>query len=144
MTVFGYRLPMMSSLIVWCLIWEIVGRLELVLLFPPFTGVLVALVDLVQTQKFWDATWTTISTFCIGMVLAIVCGVALGVLMGRVKAAENLLGMWGQRVRQRRCPHWCCVLFGMGAKTIMSACSCSRSGSSRSTPRRVSSTSRRR
>jgi len=49
---------------------------------------------LVQTQKFWDATWTTLSTFCIGMVLAIVCGVALGVLMGRVKAAENLLGMW--------------------------------------------------
>ena len=28
MTLFGYRLPMMSSLILWCLIWEIVGRLE--------------------------------------------------------------------------------------------------------------------
>ena len=94
MTLFGYRLPMMSSLVVWCLIWEIVGRLELVLLFPPFTGELAELLDLVQTQKFWDATWTTLSTFCIGMVLAIVCGVALGMLMGRVKAAENLLGMF--------------------------------------------------
>ena len=38
MTVFGYRLPMMSSLLVWCVIWEIVGRLELVLMFPPFTA----------------------------------------------------------------------------------------------------------
>ena len=77
MTLFGYRLPRMSSLMLWCLIWEIVGRLELVLLFPPFSGVLAALVDLVQTQKFWDATWTTITTFCIGMVLAIICGVSL-------------------------------------------------------------------
>ncbi len=72
MTLLGYRLPMMSSLILWCLIWEIVGRLELVLLFPPFTSVLAALFDLVQSQKFLAATWTTLATFCIGMALAIV------------------------------------------------------------------------
>ena len=122
MTLFGYRLPMMSSLILWCLIWEIVGRLELVLLFPPFTGVLAALVDLVQTQKFWDATWTTISTFCIGMVLAIVGGVALGVLMGRVQAAENLLGMWVNVFASAPLSALVpvlMILFGMGAKTIV-------------------------
>ena len=122
MTLFGYRLPMMSSLIVWCLIWEIVGRLELVLLFPPFSGVLAALADLVQTQKFWDATWTTITTFCIGMTLAIVCGVALGVLMGRVKAAENLLGMWVNVFASAPLTALIpvlMILFGMGAKTIV-------------------------
>jgi len=122
MTLFGYRLPMMSSLILWCLIWEIVGRLELVLLFPPFSGVLAALVDLVQTQKFWTATWTTISTFCIGMVLAIVCGVALGVVMGRVKAAENLLGMWVNVFASAPLSALVpvlMILFGMGAKTIV-------------------------
>jgi NitT/TauT family transport system permease protein len=122
MTLFGYRLPMMSSLIVWCVIWEIVGRLELVLLFPPFSGVLAALVDLVQTQKFWDATWTTISTFCIGMVLAIVCGVSLGMLMGRVKAAENLLGMWVNVFASAPLSALVpvlMILFGMGAKTIV-------------------------
>ncbi|TIQ19046.1 MAG: ABC transporter permease, partial [Mesorhizobium sp.] len=27
MTVFGYRVPMMASLLVWCVVWEIVGRL---------------------------------------------------------------------------------------------------------------------
>ena len=122
MTLFGYRLPMMSSLIVWCLIWEIAGRLELVLLFPPFSGVLAALVDLVQTPKFWAATWTTITTFCIGMTLAIVCGVGLGVLMGRVKAAENLLGMWVNVFASAPLTALIpvlMILFGMGAKTII-------------------------
>jgi NitT/TauT family transport system permease protein len=94
MTVFGIRLPMMSSLILWCLVWEIVGRLELVLLFPPFSGVVTALFDLVTLSKFHVATVTTITTFCIGMALAVLVGVPLGILMGRVKAAENLLGMW--------------------------------------------------
>ena len=124
MTLFGYRLPMMSSLIVWCVIWEIVGRLELVLLFPPLSGVLAALVDLVQTQKFWDATWTTIGTFCIGMVLAIVCGVALGMLMGRVKAAENLLGMWVNVFASAPLSALVpvlMILFGMGERTIIVA-----------------------
>lgn len=94
MTVFGIRLPMMSSLILWILVWEIVGRMEIVLLFPPFSGVVASLFELVTLQKFWTATWTTLSTFTIGMALAVLVGVPLGILMGRVKAAENLLGMW--------------------------------------------------
>jgi NitT/TauT family transport system permease protein len=122
MTVFGYRLPMMSSLIVWCLIWEVVGRLDLILLFPPFSGVLLSLVDLVQSAKFWSATWTTLTTFCIGMVLAIVCGVALGVLMGRVKTAENLLSMWVNVFASAPLSALVpvlMILFGMGEKTII-------------------------
>jgi NitT/TauT family transport system permease protein len=122
MTLFGYRLPMMSSLILWCLVWEIVGRLDLVLLFPPFSAVLVALVELVQTPKFLSASWTTLGTFCIGMALAIVTGVALGVLMGRVKAAENLLGMWVNIFSSAPLTALIpvlMILFGMGAKTIV-------------------------
>jgi NitT/TauT family transport system permease protein len=122
MTLFGYRVPMMSSLIVWCLIWEIVGRLELVLLFPPFSGVLAALVELVQSPKFLAATWTTLTTFCIGMALAIVSGVALGILMGRVKAAENLLGMWVNVFASAPLSALVpvlMILFGMGEKTIV-------------------------
>lgn len=122
MTLFGYRLPMMSSLILWCLIWEIVGRLELVLLFPPFSGVLASLVELVQSPKFLSATWTTLTTFCIGMALAIVSGIALGVLMGRVKAAENLLGMWVNVFASAPLSALVpvlMILFGMGEKTIV-------------------------
>jgi NitT/TauT family transport system permease protein len=122
MTLFGYRLPMMSSLILWCLVWEIVGRTELILLFPPFSGVIASLIELVQTPKFLAASWTTLSTFCIGMVLAIVAGVALGVLMGRVKAAENLLGMWVNVFASAPLSALVpvlMILFGMGETTIV-------------------------
>jgi NitT/TauT family transport system permease protein len=122
MILFGYRLPMMSSLILWCLIWEIVGRLDLVLLFPPFSGVLLSLGELVQSPKFWAATWTTLGTFCIGMALAIVSGIALGVLMGRVKAAENLLGMWVNVFASAPLSALVpvlMILFGMGETTIV-------------------------
>ena len=122
MTLFGYRLPIMSSLILWCLLWEIVGRSELVLLFPPFSGVILSLIDMVQTQKFWAATWTTISTFCIGMALAIMAGVALGILMGRVKAADNLLGMWVNVFASAPLSALVpvlMILFGMGNATIV-------------------------
>jgi NitT/TauT family transport system permease protein len=94
MTIFGYRVPMMASLLVWCVIWEIVGRLDLLLIIPPFTGVLASLVELVQLDKFYTATQTTLACFALGMALAVAVGVPLGLLMGRVKAADNLLGMW--------------------------------------------------
>ncbi len=122
MTLFGYRLPMMSSLILWCLVWEIVGRAELVLLFPPFSGVIASLGELLLSPKFHAATRTTLSTFCIGMALAIVAGVALGVLMGRVKAAENLLGMWVNVFASAPLSALVpvlMILFGMGETTIV-------------------------
>src|SRR3546814_6720808 len=85
---------MMASLVVWCLAWEAVGRADLLLLIPPFSGVLASMGDLLQSQKFLDATATTLLCFGIGMALAIAVGVPLGILMGRVKAADSLLGMW--------------------------------------------------
>lgn len=94
MTLFGYRVPMMASLLVWCVVWEIVGRSELLLIIPPFSGVLASLWDLVQLGKFHTATETTLRCFALGMGLAVAVGVPLGLLMGRVKAADNLLGMW--------------------------------------------------
>jgi hypothetical protein len=46
---------------------EIAGRV-------PINLALAALADPVQTQKLWEATWTTMSTFCIGMAPAILSG----------------------------------------------------------------------
>ena len=40
MTLYGRKIPMMASLIVWAIVWEIIGRFDLVLLFPPFSEVL--------------------------------------------------------------------------------------------------------
>ena len=94
MIILGYRVPMMASILVWCLLWEIIGQTGLMYLVPPFSSVLVAVVELVQLEKFQVATVTTLRAFVIGMALATIVGVALGVLMGRIAAADKLLGMW--------------------------------------------------
>src|ERR1044072_8780909 len=94
MMLFGHRVPMMASLIVWGVLWEIVGRLGIVFILPPLSEVLVAAVDLVQQPSWQEATVTTLRAFVFGMALAIGLGVPLGILMGRVKVADDLLGMW--------------------------------------------------
>jgi NitT/TauT family transport system permease protein len=94
MTILGYRVPMAASFLVWVVLWEIAGRLELSFLLPPFTEVLVALVGLVQMPSWQAATVTTLRTFAIGMAAAVAVGVPLGILMGRVRRADDLLGMW--------------------------------------------------
>lgn len=122
MTLFGYRVPMFASLIVWCLIWEIVGRYELVFLFPPFSGVLHAMTEIVPTGKFQSATVTTLYCFAVGMALAIAVGIPLGVLMGRVKAADQLLGMWVNVFVSAPLSALVPVLmllFGFGEKTVI-------------------------
>ena len=42
MTVFGYKLPMATSLILWAILWEAVGRAQLVSLIPPLSNVFVS------------------------------------------------------------------------------------------------------
>ena len=35
MTIAGYRIPPLASLLFWALVWEVVGQLDFVFLFPP-------------------------------------------------------------------------------------------------------------
>jgi NitT/TauT family transport system permease protein len=94
MTIFGKRIPMVFALLVWLIIWEVIGRLELLFLIPPFTDVLKALVNLFVTSKFYDALAISVEAFATGVGLAVLIGIPLGVLMGRVKFVDRLLGMW--------------------------------------------------
>jgi len=124
MTIFGYRVPMMASLLVWCVVWEIIGRLDLMIMIPPFTEVLRAAVDLVQTPSWQSATVTTLRAFFFGMALAIVVGIPLGILMGRVKLADELLGMWVSIFSSAPLSALVpvlMILFGFGEKTIVAA-----------------------
>jgi NitT/TauT family transport system permease protein len=94
MTIFGYRIPMMASLIVWAVIWEIVGRLDIIFLIPPITDIVTAGIRLVQTQSWQQGSLITLRSFLYGMGWAVVIGVPLGILMGRFKAVDNLMGLW--------------------------------------------------
>jgi NitT/TauT family transport system permease protein len=90
----GRRIPMAFSLLIWFAIWEIVGRLELVFLIPPFTEVLAAIGKVVTSDRFGEAALITLQAYGIGMALALVVGIGAGFLMGRVAAIGELLGMW--------------------------------------------------
>jgi len=123
-TIFGFRIPIMASLIVWAILWEIVGRLDLVFLLPPFSEVLGAAVDLVQTPSWQTATVTTLRSFVVGMGLSIVVGIPLGFLMGRVRLADDLLGMWVNIFSSAPLSALVpvlMILFGFGERTIVAA-----------------------
>lgn len=124
MTLFGYRIPMMASLLVWCVIWEIVGRLDLIFILPPFSQVIAAGVELVQQPSWQSATVGTLRAFLVGMALSIVIGIPLGILMGRVKIADDLLGMWVNIFSSAPLSAIVpvlMILFGFGEKTIVAA-----------------------
>jgi NitT/TauT family transport system permease protein len=124
MTLFGYRVPMMASLLVWCAAWEVVGRLDLIFLLPPFSEVLAAAAGLVQTASWQSATITTLSAFVKGMALSILVGVPLGILMGRVRIADELLGMWVNIFSSAPLSALVpvlMILFGFGEATIVAA-----------------------
>jgi NitT/TauT family transport system permease protein len=124
MRMFGREVPMMASLVIWIVLWEIVGRAGLVFLLPPFSEVLAAMGELFGASKFWSGTVTTLRAFAIGMVAAIAVGVPLGVLMGRSKTAERLLGMWVNifvSAPLSALVPILMILFGLGETTVIMA-----------------------
>lgn len=85
---------MMFSLLVWFVLWEIIGRLDIIVLIPPFSGVIAAGVKMLPSERFQEAIAISLYAFAVGMAFSLTIGILLGVLMGRVKALGDLLGMW--------------------------------------------------
>ncbi len=122
MTLYGFQVPKFAALLVWVVVWEIIGRFELVLLFPPFTEVLAALGDVVTSPSFARAAWITVTCYLAGLTLAIVAGISLGLLMGMVTAADRLLNMWVNIFLSAPLSALVpviMILFGMGAPTVV-------------------------
>lgn len=122
MTVFGVRLPKMASLLFWVLIWEIIGRFELVLLFPPFTEVLAAMGEVVTSASFAKAAWITAYAYVLGLGLAILAGVAMGFAMGLFGPVDRLLNMWVNifvSAPLSALVPVIMILFGMGTPTVV-------------------------
>ncbi len=94
MDIAGYRLPAWTSLLVWAALWELAGRLELTMLIPPLTDILLRLGEIVPTESFAEALGLTARAFAFGSAIAIVVGVPLGVAMGRFATLDRLLLPW--------------------------------------------------
>jgi NitT/TauT family transport system permease protein len=124
MTIAGYRIPPLASLLFWAAIWEIVGQLNLVFLFPPLSSIVMELGQVVGTGTFLNAAILTVSSFFYGMAIAIAIGVPLGYLMGRSDSADKLLGMWVNLFVSAPLSALVpilMILFGMGQATIVAS-----------------------
>jgi NitT/TauT family transport system permease protein len=75
--------------------WEAYGRAqETTASFAPATAVAESLVELVQDGAFWSAFGGTVSTFFVGLGLAIAGGVPLGLVMGRFELVGRFLDVY--------------------------------------------------
>lgn len=94
MTIGKFRLPIMTSLLIWALLWEIIGRSGASFVIPPLSGIFARILEIVPTPSFGDALWITGKAFIIGNLIAIIIGIPLGVLMGRSTIADRIFLPW--------------------------------------------------
>jgi NitT/TauT family transport system permease protein len=122
MRVFGYRLPGMSSLILWGLLWEIVGQLKITFFIPALSTVLHTLFEIIGTQAFQNALKETGYAFCSGVFYAVSIGIIIGVLMGKNRLIDELLLPWVNVFLSAPLTALVpvlMVLFGFGMKSII-------------------------
>lgn len=122
MMLFGRRIPMMASLLLWAVLWEVVGWLELSLLIPPLSRIALRMAEIVPTPSFLAALWITGKAFLLGNLIAIGAGVPLGVLMGRSELADRTLLPWVNLFLSAPLSALVpviMVIFGMGQTTIV-------------------------
>lgn len=94
MILFGKRIPIVFSLLVWFVVWELVGQAGFSTVIPPFSRVIAAAITILPTEKFHNAAIISLRSFAIGMTFAVVIGIPLGIVMARVYAVGRILGMW--------------------------------------------------
>ena len=122
MHLFGYRLPGMSSLILWGLLWEIVGRADLTFFVPPLSEVLATLFAIIGTPAFKKALAETAYAFSLGVFFAVVIGIIVGILMGKNRLLDELLLPWVNVFLSAPLTALVpvlMVLFGFGMKSIV-------------------------
>lgn len=122
MTLFGYKLPALSSLLLWALLWEVVGQLELTFFVPPFSEVFTTLIALIPTPAFLSALGITAAAFGTGVFFAIVIGIPVGILMGKSRVLDELLLPWVNIFLSAPLTALVpvlMVLFGFGTRTVI-------------------------
>jgi len=94
MRLFGKRVPLGFSLVLWFAIWEMVGRVGASSIFPPLSRILKAGVTILPTGKFITALEISLRSFALGMSAALVVGLSLGILMARAESIGRILRTW--------------------------------------------------
>lgn len=122
MTVYGYRLPGMSSLLLWALLWEIVGRTGWTFFIPPLSDVFITLFEVIGTPAFLKAMYETAYAFFAGVFFAVVIGIPVGILIGKSRLLDELILPWVNIFLSAPLTALVpvlMVLFGFGMKSII-------------------------
>jgi ABC-type nitrate/sulfonate/bicarbonate transport system permease component len=82
------------ALAIGIMIWEIVGRMWQISFLPPFSNVLGAAAGLITSGQILGNLAASLLGLFVGYALAVVCGVGLGVLMGRYRKVEHLFDVY--------------------------------------------------
>ncbi|SNS99838.1 ABC transporter permease [Tropicimonas sediminicola] len=122
MKIGNYQLPNMSSLLLWGLLWEIIGRSGMTFFVPPLSEVVMTLFSVIGTPAFIKALSETAYAFFAGVFFAIAIGVPIGVLMGKSRLIDELLLPWVNMFLSAPLTALVpvlMVLFGFGMKSII-------------------------
>ncbi|MCY4459310.1 MAG: ABC transporter permease subunit [Albidovulum sp.] len=122
MNVLGIRLPGMSSLILWGLLWEAVGQFGISFFLPPLSAVVATLYEIIGTPAFLKALSETARAFLAGVFFAIAIGIPVGILMGKNRLIDELLLPWVNIFLSAPLTALVpvlMVLFGFGLKSII-------------------------
>jgi NitT/TauT family transport system permease protein len=112
----------MSSLLLWGLLWEIVGQAGLTFFVPPLSTVLGTLFEILGTAAFQKALFETAYAFFAGVFFAIAIGIPTGILMGKSRLLDELLLPWVNVFLSAPLTALVpvlMVLFGFGMKSII-------------------------
>jgi NitT/TauT family transport system permease protein len=90
------RSPLLTvaSLVLWCVVWEVIGRAGVSSIMPPLSRVVASGMAVLASDKFAAAAWLSVRTFALGMACAVVVGVPLGIVMARSEAVGRILRVW--------------------------------------------------
>ena len=69
-------------------IWELTGRADISIAFPPFSKVLVAFVEMIFSGEFFVAYADSLPPLLTGLFITIIGGVIIGISIGLVRSAE--------------------------------------------------------
>ena len=69
-------------------IWELAGRADISIAFPPFSKVFVAFVEMIFSGEFFVAYADSLPPLLIGLFITIIGGVIIGISIGLVRSAE--------------------------------------------------------
>lgn len=75
-------------------IWEWFGRTHGGLLLAPFSKTLSAAIAMVASPEIYQALWASNQAMIIGFVTAVVAGVPLGLLIGRLRQFERFMDLY--------------------------------------------------